>query len=71
MARFFANRRLNTFSPPVSPLTAVFIAGVEGELVLGVIGSLPICCADASPNILFALLVFPRTEGVSCSSFRF
>lgn len=29
--------------------------GVEGEFVLGLLESLPVCCREASENILFAL----------------
>jgi hypothetical protein len=48
-----------------------FIPGVEGELVLGVTASPPVCCSDASLNILFPRFMRPRTAGVFSISSRF
>jgi hypothetical protein len=66
------NRDLKTFSPPDSPLRfAVFIAGTDGELVLGLLASAATCWDDLSANILLALLRRPRSAGVSALALRF
>ena len=41
--RFLASRRLNTASAELSPGCDSFIAGVEGEFVLGATTLLPVC----------------------------
>lgn len=65
-------RALKTLSPPDSPLRfAVFIAGTDGELVLGLLASAATCWDDLSANILLALFRRPRSAGVSALAFRF
>jgi hypothetical protein len=60
-----ANRRLNPPAPPPLLVGFWFIAGVDGELVLGLVASLAMCCCDASANIALLALRLPRSAGVS------
>src|SRR5215204_3151686 len=69
--RSFANRFLNPAEPLPSLFGFMFIAVVDGELVLGFVASLATCCSDESPAILFAALRLPRIAGVFFISSRF
>ena len=45
--------------------------GVDGEFVLGLLESVPVCCRDASENILLFRCRRPRNAGVSSFACRF
>lgn len=70
-ARFLASLFLKLASPPEPLPGFVFIAGADGEFVLGVLESPPMCCCDLSPNILLSAFNFPRSAGVSFMFWRF
>jgi hypothetical protein len=62
---------LNCVSPPEEPFAFTFIAGTDGEFVLGFVESDPTCCVEASENILLTFFDLSRTAGVFAISSRF